>query len=61
MIVPKHRSSKARTRKRRMFYKLVAGSHSTCAQCGSPKRPHMICASCGYYKGRQVLSVTAEK
>lgn len=44
-----------------MFYKLVAGSHSTCAQCGSPKRPHMICASCGYYKGRQVLSVTAEK
>ena len=32
---------------------------SVCAQCGARVRPHRVCPSCGYYKGRQVISVTA--
>jgi large subunit ribosomal protein L32 len=28
-----------------------------CAQCGSTKRSHTVCGSCGYYKGRQVLTI----
>jgi large subunit ribosomal protein L32 len=30
-----------------------------CAQCGSRVRPHTACPSCGYYKGRQVLTIAA--
>jgi large subunit ribosomal protein L32 len=32
---------------------------STCPQCGAPYRPHRVCPACGYYKGRQILTVTA--
>ena len=33
---------------------------STCPQCGEPYVPHRVCAACGFYKGRQVLTVTAQ-
>jgi len=29
-----------------------------CAQCGARVVPHRVCPACGYYKGRQVKSVT---
>ena len=61
MLVPKHKVSKSRGRKRRTFYKIEAVNPAVCKQCGSPKRAHMICPSCGYYHDRQVLSVSAEK
>ena len=32
---------------------------STCPQCAAPYVPHRVCPACGYYKGRQVLTVTA--
>ena len=32
---------------------------SSCPQCDAPYVPHRVCPACGYYKGRQVLSVTA--
>ncbi|MFO0092711.1 MAG: 50S ribosomal protein L32, partial [Gemmatimonadaceae bacterium] len=25
----------------------------SCPQCGSAKRPHRVCAECGYYAGEQ--------
>ena len=28
----------------------------TCPQCKEPKRPHFVCAFCGYYDGRQVIT-----
>jgi large subunit ribosomal protein L32 len=31
----------------------------TCPQCGAPYRPHRVCPACGYYKGRQIVTVTA--
>lgn len=31
-----------------------------CAQCGEPAMPHRVCPSCGYYKGRQVINITAK-
>ena len=30
---------------------------SVCPKCGKPVRPHTICESCGYYKGKQVIDV----
>ena len=32
---------------------------STCPQCAAPYVPHRVCPSCGFYKGRQVLTITA--
>ena len=31
-------------------------STTTCAQCGATKMPHRACPSCGYYRGRPVVS-----
>lgn len=28
-----------------------------CPQCDAPAVPHRVCPACGYYKGRQVLTV----
>ncbi|HOK78627.1 MAG TPA: 50S ribosomal protein L32, partial [Verrucomicrobiota bacterium] len=29
-----------------------------CPQCAEPYIPHRVCPACGYYKGRQVITVT---
>jgi large subunit ribosomal protein L32 len=59
MGVPKRRKSKMRMRQRRAANAYRAPQLSVCAQCGARVRPHRVCPSCGYYKGRQVLSITA--
>jgi large subunit ribosomal protein L32 len=28
---------------------------SVCPQCGAAKMPHRVCATCGTYKGREVI------
>lgn len=30
---------------------------SSCPQCDAPYVPHRVCPSCGFYKGRQVVTV----
>jgi large subunit ribosomal protein L32 len=32
---------------------------STCPQCAAPYVPHRVCPACGFYKGRQVITVKA--
>lgn len=32
---------------------------SKCPQCDAPCIPHRVCPACGFYKGRQVITVTA--
>ncbi|NLA73045.1 MAG: 50S ribosomal protein L32 [Clostridiales bacterium] len=57
-IAPKRRISKAKRDKRRASaWKLDAPQLESCPKCGSLKRSHRICTSCGYYKGRQVIQV----
>jgi len=60
MAVPKRRTSKAKRDKRRSHDGLTAPTQGTCAQCGGPKVPHRVCASCGTYRGRTVI-VTDEE
>lgn len=31
-----------------------------CPQCGEARRPHHVCPSCGFYNGRQVITVKAK-
>jgi large subunit ribosomal protein L32 len=58
---PKRRHSKQRTAKRRSHDFLTPTGVSKCPNCGAQKLPHIVCKSCGEYKGRAVLAVkTAE-
>ena len=57
MGVPKRKMSKMRMRTRRAANAFKAAPLSKCAQCGAGVRSHRVCPSCGYYKGRQVVSV----
>ncbi|QBG46512.1 50S ribosomal protein L32 [Verrucomicrobia bacterium S94] len=61
MAVPKRKTSKSKTasRKAQNMKKPIARA-SSCSQCGAPAMPHRACPSCGYYNGRQVLTVVTE-
>jgi large subunit ribosomal protein L32 len=51
--------SKMRLRTRKAANQAKAPQLAKCAQCGAQVQPHRVCPKCGYYKGRQVLSVSA--
>lgn len=53
--VPKTRISKARRGGRRSHQGLAAPRLTMCPQCREPRLPHRVCASCGYYKGVEVV------
>ena len=58
MAVPARRVSHARRDKRRSnVWKMDAPSLQRCPQCGEYKKTHRVCDNCGYYNGRQVISV----
>jgi len=61
MANPKRRHSHARTRLRRAHDFLVPSHLGTCSQCGQPIHPHQICGYCGYYRGVEVIKMTAEE
>ncbi len=58
MAVPKRKTSKARRDKRRASnIKMTAPNVMECPQCHEPKMPHHVCPACGFYKGKEVISV----
>jgi len=57
MANPKRRHSNTRTRLRRAHDHLVLKSMSQCPQCNAFILPHRVCTSCGYYKGKQVITI----
>lgn len=48
-----------RLRTRKAANRWRAGKLGVCTQCGANIPSHTACPSCGYYKGRQILSVGA--
>jgi large subunit ribosomal protein L32 len=59
MGVPKRKTSKMRLRTRKAANRFHAAQLGKCTQCGSRIPAHTACPSCGYYRGRQVLTIEA--
>ncbi|MGI8797308.1 MAG: 50S ribosomal protein L32 [Acidimicrobiia bacterium] len=58
MAVPKRKTPRAKTRSRRAAnWRLDAPPRSICTNCGGAKLPHVVCPTCGWYRGRQVVEV----
>jgi large subunit ribosomal protein L32 len=57
--VPKKKTSKAKRDMRRSHHALVVPNLTKCSNCGAKKPQHQVCPSCGYYDGRQVLTINA--
>src|SRR5690606_21675548 len=57
VAVPKRRTSRARTKKRRSVWAagVSAPTYGRCEHCHEPKRSHGVCPECGYYRGRRIL------
>ena len=60
MAVQQNKVSKSRRNNRRAHDALVAGTPNACPNCGELKRPHHVCASCGFYGDKEVISMTEE-
>ncbi len=61
MAVPKKRMSNSRTAKRRAQWDIITAPNlGSCPSCGAPVRPHHVCAACGKYRGRQVLTASVD-
>ncbi|OYT73583.1 MAG: 50S ribosomal protein L32 [Chloracidobacterium sp. CP2_5A] len=54
---PKRRHSSSRRGKRRAHDALPAPTIVRCQNCGAPRLPHRVCGECGYYRGRQVMTI----
>jgi len=58
MAVPKRKTPRSKTHSRRSANrKLEAPARSVCPNCRTVKLPHIVCPTCGWYKGRQAVQV----
>jgi len=57
----KRKYAKSRQRERRGHMKIPAPPMVECPQCHNMKLSHHVCPSCGYYHGREVVSVETSK
>lgn len=61
MGVPKRKPSRSRQRMRRAYNSVLQLPQlNSCPQCAAAYIPHRVCLSCGYYNGRQVVTVKAQ-
>lgn len=55
MATPKKKTSKSRRNMRRAHDALGSNSYMECPNCGELKRPHNVCAACGFYDKKEVV------
>lgn len=60
MAVPKKKTTRGKTNKRRVHIFLKPVNLMICPQCNRLKKSHTVCLSCGFYKGREVIDVIKE-
>lgn len=58
---PKRKLSRGRRDRRRAQDALQAINLVQCTNCGEMRLPHTVCPNCGYFQGREVISVDKEK
>ena len=61
MPVPKRKRSRSRRDKRFANKGMEYRALSACANCKEPIQSHQACISCGFYKGRKVLTTKADR
>jgi len=57
MGLPAKRRTKQSKRERAAHFSLAKTSTVACSHCGRRIRSHIVCPTCGYYRGRQVLKI----
>lgn len=53
MPVPKKKTSRMRSGKRRIQHLAKLPSLTKCQKCGQSKLPHKACSGCGHYKSEK--------
>ena len=61
IMVVRMRNNRSQTKQRRSHHGLKEANLSTCTNCGALHRPHHMCLDCGFYNGRQVMDLAAQK
>lgn len=56
-MVIRMRHTKSHTANRRSHHALKSTNFAKCANCGVLKRRHIVCAGCGFYRGKKVLNL----
>jgi large subunit ribosomal protein L32 len=56
MAVPMRKLSKRRTRMRSSHAAMTPPNLRACERCGTPGPTHRVCARCGHYRGREIVS-----
>jgi len=66
-IGPKKKVSKVQSRKRHSTWKSInlkrlENTYQTakCPNCGANRLNHRVCPSCGYYNGKQVITIKSK-
>ncbi len=52
---PKRKHTKGRRNRRRSHDALTKLQLVACSNCGEMHLPHVVCAKCGHYDGREVV------
>ena len=60
MAVQQNKVSKRKSRQRKASKRYAGIQIQKCSNCHAYVRPHRVCSACGYYKGRQVLTVVSD-
>jgi len=59
--LPKRKISKGRRDRRRAHDALKVKNLVQCSNCGDMRLPHTVCPNCGFYRGREIVSVESEE
>ena len=61
MAVQQNKKSRSRKGMRRSHDHVKLPNYVLCPNCQCATMPHTVCPSCGYYNGREAVTLPAEK